>query len=472
MSLPKGWITIDYTQSFSQESTSNKKVKTKDCNDEGKFPVVDQGQEYICGYVDDQEKVIEVETPLIIFGDHTRLIKWIDFNFVPGADGTKVLKPKSLYYPRFFYYQMRNIELPDKGYSRHFKFLKEVDFVLPPLNEQKRIAKKLDELLATVESIKTRLDKAPTIIKRFRQSILAAATSGKLTEEWREENPLPSNSADQLLADIKKAREELLEKEMADGSSESKRLLSKIKKHEFNVPDKVLPQGWIWTSFMESMERVVDCHNKTAPYKESGIPLIRTTDIRNGLIKLSGAKYIDQDTYDYWSRRCPPKEGDLIFTREAPMGEVGIVPENTTLCMGQRMMLLRPMQEYILNKYMLFNIMNPNFQQDMKGSALGATVQHLRVGDVEKLIFPLCPLEEQKEIVSQVESLFALADTLEEKIEAAKVRVDKLTQSILAKAFKGELVPQDPNDEPAEKLLERIKAEQEKEKPKKTRKKK
>ena len=87
-------------------------------------------------------------------------------------------------------------------------------------------------------------------------------------------------------------------------------------------------------------------------------------------------------------------------------------------------------------------------------------------------IIPVPPIEEQKEIVSQVESLFALADTLEEKIEAAKKRVDRLTQSILAKAFKGELVPQDPNDESAEKLLERIKAEQEKEKPKKTRKKK
>jgi len=209
------------------------------------------------------------------------------------------------------------------------------------------------------------------------------------------------------------------------------------------------------------MEKVVDCHNKTAPYIDEGIPLIRTPDIRDGKISLKGAKYICQETYDYWSRRCPPKSGDIIFTREAPMGEAGIIPEDTVLCMGQRMMLLRPMKEFINPEYVLLNILSLNFQERMNKDAIGTGVKHLRVADVEALSYPLAPLEEQTEIVRLVEQYFALADTLEKNLANAKQRVDNLTQSILAKAFKGELVPQDENDEPADKLLERIKAARE-----------
>ncbi len=334
--------------------------------------------------------------------------------------------------------------------------IRSFEFGMPPLPEQKRIVKKLDSLLAQVDTIQQRLNNLPDIIKRFRQSVLAAAVSGKLTEQWREKKP--QKSANKILIELARVREAQFEKEIEDGNKETKRLLSKINKHNPELPTIELPNSWVWTSFMASMEKVVDCHNKTAPYIDEGIPLIRTPDIRDGKISLKGAKYISQETYDYWSRRCPPKSGDIIFTREAPMGEAGIVPKGTVLCMGQRMMLLRPMKEFINPEYVLLNILSLNFQERMNEDAIGTGVKHLRVADVEALSYPLAPLEEQTEIVRLVEQYFALADTLEKNLANAKQRVDNLTQSILAKAFRGELVPQDPNDEPADKLLARIKA--------------
>lgn len=334
--------------------------------------------------------------------------------------------------------------------------IRNYEFALPPLPEQQRIVAKLDSLLAQVGSIQQRLNNLPEIIKRFRQSVLAAAVSGKLTEQWREDNK--QTCASLILADLTKVRLRKCEKEINNGDRETKRLLTKLNKHKPQLPNVEIPKTWIWTSFMASMEKVVDCHNKTAPYIDDGIPLIRTPDIRDGKISLKGCMYISKETYDYWSKRCPPKSGDIIFTREAPMGQAGIVPDDTVLCMGQRMMLLRPMKEFIDPKYILLNILSLNFQERMNKDAIGTGVKHLRVADIESLSYPLAPIAEQAEIVRLVEQYFALADTLEKNLANAKQRVDNLTQSILAKAFRGELVPQDPNDEPAEKLLERIKA--------------
>ena len=98
-----------------------------------------------------------------------------------------------------------------------------------------------------------------------------------------------------------------------------------------------LPEGWKWTTAIEACSKVIDCHNKTAPYTASGIKLVRTSNIRNGQINLDDTKFVAQPTYEFWSRRCPPEPRDILFTREAPMAEVGMIPDGEKLCMGQRM---------------------------------------------------------------------------------------------------------------------------------------
>jgi restriction endonuclease S subunit len=190
---------------------------------------------------------------------------------------------------KYWFYQLEFLPLNQLNRSTAIPGLNRDDayaqkLPLPPLAEQRVIADQLDSLLAQVEATKTRLERIPDTLKRFRQSVLADAVSGKLTEEWREEELL--GDASKEILSLKDSRADKLRKEAENGNQESKRLLKKLEKHKLKLPINRLPKGWVWTGFMDSMERVVDCHNKTAPYIDNGIPLIRTPDIRNGEIKL------------------------------------------------------------------------------------------------------------------------------------------------------------------------------------------
>ena len=311
--------------------------------------------------------------------------------------------------------------------------LESAPIVLPPLNEQKRIADRLDQLLTRIDKTKAHLDRIPPLLKRFRQSVLAIATSGKLTKDWREE-------------EITREVDDEIDKVL------SSKTLSNF---HFALPE--IPETWIWKTAIQCCEQVVDCHNKTAPYTIQGIKLIRTSNVRNGKIDLDNTKFIDQKTYEFWSRRCPPKPGDLIFTREAPMAEVGMIPDNEMICMGQRMMLLRCNNLNLLENYLLIVLQTSYIRVYSDEVAVGTGVKHLRVRDVENLPIPIPHPEEQQEIVRRVEALFAKADRIEAQYKNARQQVDRLTPALLAKAFRGELVPQDPNDEPASVLLERVK---------------
>ncbi len=144
-SLPKNWNILDFEKVISDVSSGNIKIKKSNLLPLGKYPVIDQGKDLIAGYSNDENALIKTEGQHIIFGDHTRIFKFIDFPFVMGADGTKVLKLKDENnFLKYIYYFFQTLNIPDTGYNRHFKYLKSVKIPLPPLTEQKRIAKLLD----------------------------------------------------------------------------------------------------------------------------------------------------------------------------------------------------------------------------------------------------------------------------------------------------------------------------------------
>ncbi len=187
--LANRWLQIDFEECLSQETFSFTKLKKKDIKQIGKIPVIDQGEEFISGYIDDYNKSYNGSLPIIIFGDHTRRIKYVDFKFAVGADGTKILRPKKFFIEKLFYYYLKSLNIESQGYSRHYRFLKQINVPVPPLNEQNRIVEKLDTLLLKVESVKLRLEKIPNLLNQFRQSVLSAAVTGELTKDWRIKNP-------------------------------------------------------------------------------------------------------------------------------------------------------------------------------------------------------------------------------------------------------------------------------------------
>ena len=115
--LPKGWVLTSIGSVIETVSLTGKKLKKRDYKDEGKLPVIDQGISFIGGYSDYEHLKLECQLPVIVFGDHTKTIKYVDFDFIPGADGIKVMKPEKIFIPKLFYYFIQAITLPDKGYA-------------------------------------------------------------------------------------------------------------------------------------------------------------------------------------------------------------------------------------------------------------------------------------------------------------------------------------------------------------------
>jgi type I restriction enzyme S subunit len=148
------WQTCAVPDSFVKNKVGRQnQIPAKEIAEVGRFPVVDQGQKFVAGYCDEESKVIDFDLPLIIFGDHTRCFKYVDFPFVLGADGTKVLIPnKKLYDPRFYYFALLALEIPSRGYNRHFTILSERTLPLPPLPEQKKIAHILSTVQRAIEA--------------------------------------------------------------------------------------------------------------------------------------------------------------------------------------------------------------------------------------------------------------------------------------------------------------------------------
>lgn len=411
---PVGWQLVHFDEVFSQISTTGKKVKTGETQSEGKFPVVDQGRAFISGFLDDKNLVVHDDKPLIIFGDHTREIKWIDFPFIPGADGVKIFKPNPQLNSRFLYFFLRNLPIESKGYARHFKIVKDADYWIPPLAEQTHIAQKLDELLPQVDTLKARIDAIPALLKRFRQSVLTAAVSGRLTEEWREH----------ATAEYQTSK---------------------------------APLGKLITEMRNGLSAKPNEDGK-------GLPILRISSVRAGSVDQTDVRFLECDEAD--KERYALRVGDLLFTRYNGslelVGVCGLLRQlsHDALVYPDKLIRVRCNTNIVLPDYLEIFFSELSARQlvmDLVKSTSGQ--KGISGQDLKELLVTYPSLREQIEIVRRVEQLFAFADQLEAKVQNAKERIDKLTQSILAKAFRGELVPQDPNDEPASALLERIKAQ-------------
>ncbi|WP_205890100.1 restriction endonuclease subunit S [Pseudomonas jilinensis] len=288
------------------------------------------------------------------------------------------------------------------------------EIILPPLAEQTRIAAKLDELLAQVDTLKARIDGIPALLKRFRQSVLAAAVSGRLTEEWREFTTTESKANTAQLGElITEMRNGLSAKPNEDGK---------------------------------------------------GLPILRISSVRAGSVDQADIRFLECNAAD--KERYALRVGDLLFTRYNGslelVGVCGLVRQLThvALVYPDKLIRVRCKTDVVLPEYLEIFFAETSARQRVMDLVKSTSGQKGISGqDLKALCVTYPSLSEQTEIVRRVEQLFAFADQLEVRVVAAKSRIDHLTQSILAKAFRGELVPQDPNDEPASVLLERIKAQ-------------
>ena len=198
--LPEEWEVVKFDSCIIKQNIKVEKIKKQEYKIYGRYPVIDQGQDLIAGYWDNEKDVYKKNLPVIIFGDHTRIIKYIDFPFVTGADGTKILVPNtSVAFPRFFYYSLLNLKIPSRGYNRHYSLLRESKIPLPPLDEQQKIAavlsalqeakEKTQEVIDATKALKQSMMKhlftyGPVSLKEAENVPLKETEIGPMPEDW------------------------------------------------------------------------------------------------------------------------------------------------------------------------------------------------------------------------------------------------------------------------------------------------
>jgi len=198
-----------------------------------------------------------------------------------------------------------------------------------------------------------------------------------------------------------------------------------------------IPSDWQEVPIENVCSLVVDCVNKTAPTVSEITPykMLRTSNIKNGRIDLSDIKYVTKEIFERWTRREIPKMGDVILTREAPLGEVGMIYEENVF-LGQRLMMYRADPQKLDNRFLLYALMSNEVQHEIKAMGSGSTVEHMRVPDAKLIPIPLPPIEEQREIAH-------ILGSLDDKIEANR-RQNEALEATARALFKSWFVDFDP----------------------------
>lgn len=305
------------------------------------------------------------------------------------------------------------------------KALLETLIPLPPLAEQKRILAKVEALLARVNASRARLARVSTMLKRFRQSALAAASSGRLTAAWRESHP-DVERASELVARIG------VECQRDGGGVESG--LSEI-------PDK-----WVWLRFDFLIGELRNGISTKPNIDPPGTKILRISSVRVGSVSLNDVRFLPKahDLISFYRLR----NDDLLFTRYngsldllGVCGMVRGIPEEAVLY-PDKLIRVRFDHTYVLPAFVEIFFQSPEARDRLTAKAKSSAGQQGVSGaDIRVQPIALPPLEEQREIVRRVEALFKLADAIEKRVQTATARAERLKQSILAKAFRGELVP-------------------------------
>ena len=329
------------------------------------------------------------------------------------------------------------------------QILEDLPVPLPPLAEQQRIVTKCDELRSDVNSARDHLSRVPAILKRFRQAVLAAACSGRLTADWREKNMLPTDTASTDLIDPTATSDQLPE-------------------------DIELPREWKVSTLDKFLTRVEAGKNIRCLEHPPGVG-------KKGIVKISAVTWGDfredesktlEDPMLFMPERAI-RAGDLLISRANTIDLVGacvlVGKVKRTLMLSDKVLRLQAADKW--KPWLLVCLRSRLGRFQIEGLATGnqLSMRNITQDSLRRIVIPLPSPRERDEAVRRVEQLLGLADAIEKRLVVAASRCNSLTQSILAKAFRGELVPTEAElarregreYEPASVLLERIKKERE-----------
>lgn len=292
------WTEYSLGQLLSYEQPTAYIVESADYNDSYRTPVVTAGKTFILGYTN-EDKGVYSSLPVIIFDDFTTASKFVNFKFKVKSSAMKILTANSeLVLPKFIFYRMQIIKFDASTHKRYWiQHYSKIKVRIPPILEQERIVARIEELFSQLDAGVAELKTAKERLKVYRQAVLKEAFS------------------------------------KFDGSIE--KTISSV------------------------CENIVDCPHSTPKWVQKGKLCLRTTNFKPGYLNLSEKNYVSEETFCERISRLAPKPGDVLFSREgAILGIACIIPDGLEVCMGQRMMLLRPSED-LLNKYLMYYLNSP-----------------------------------------------------------------------------------------------------------------
>lgn len=408
--MREDWLEIEYKDAVVKISTSKQKLKQSEYLQTGKIPVVDQGQQLIGGFTNDEFRVLKCKLPVVIFGDHTKIIKLINFSFAPGADGTKVLEPVKYILPKYlaFLTEILVFKIKDKGYARHYQHIEKELLSITSLPEQRAIVLKIENLFASLDKGIADLKTAQEQLKVYRQAVLSLAVDKSKNVPLSE---LISN----------------------------------------------LSQGWSPKCLNEHSKN----NNEWAVIKTTAIQSLQFIDSENKILPLNLGPRKQHEI----------NNGDILITRAGPRIRVGIccLVRNTrpNLINCDKVYRLKVNKTKILPEFFEYSLNSPEHLRLIEKIKTGSSDSGLNLTQDRflSLEIPLPEPIEQRRIVKEIESRITVCDKVEQSISEALEKAEALRQSILKKAFEGKLLSeaeiskckQEADYEPASELLKKIK---------------
>lgn len=409
--LPTGWQQCCFEDVLDYEQPTKYIVKNTNYEDKG-VAVLTAGKSFILGYTKETTGIFYGDKePVIIFDDFTTSSKLVKFPFKVKSSAMKILHARDNINIDFIYYLMQTISYRNETHKRYWisEYAKQ-KLNLPPLEEQGRIVEKIEELFSDIDNGIKDLKTAQAQIKQYRQSVLKSAFEGKLykTSEWKE-------------VDIKK-------------------IISREK--------NALKAG----PFGSALKKEIYVANG---YKIYGQEQVISQN------PFLGNYYINEEKYQQLIS-CSVKPLDILISLVGTIGKVLILPKGIEKgIINPRLIKVTLDVDQYLPAFFKLYFESQYLRSLFKTKAHGATMDVLNLSILKEIPFPLPTIPEQQQIVAEIEKRFAVADEMEKAVNDSLLQAEKLKQSILKQAFAGKLVPQNPNDEPAAVLLERIKAAKE-----------
>ncbi len=341
---------------------------------------------------------------------------------------------------------MNNVSLGD---------LKNLDVLIPPVPEQRAIVAKIEQLFSELDNGIANLKAAKDKLEIYRQAVLKKAFEGELTKEWRKQNPYSEKDLVELL--------EYIEDFNSNKSGQDiPRRLPPIDLNDLHE----LPYGWIWQEAHKICSSVRDGTHDTPKYVDEGVPLVTSKNLKNGLIDMENVDLISDADHEEICKRSAVEENDILYGMIGTIGNPVIVKQTNAFSI-KNVGLFKKNETLLIPKYFQYYLSSWVVEHIMRQKELirGTTQKFVALGGLRVLPIPLPSKKEQEQIIYEIESRLSVCDNILANIEEGLDKSEALRQSILKQAFEGKLLSeeelesckQEPDWEPAEKLLERIK---------------